>query len=85
MDLISRKAIMAEYCMRYESGEGRSFVDNINRLPSAFEGMTNGDIFFMMFPDLRTIHASTGAIEIANNKCNIMASREWLDSPYKEG
>lgn len=49
------------------------------------EGITNGEVLKALLPDLKVCSADSRVVEYANADINIMASRKWLDSPYKKG
>ena len=75
MDVISREAVdnaMYDYCHSCDVNESQMenyFCD----LPSAFEGMTNGEVMKAVFPDMN----------IQQEK--LWQGEAWWDSPYKGG
>lgn len=59
----------------------RSAIRLIERVPSAFEGMTNGDVLKAIFPDCIDYH---GIIEVKTHlDMGKTFRRSWWDSPYK--
>ena len=91
MDLISREAVdnaMYDYCHSCDVNELQMenyFCD----LPSAFEGMTNGEVFKTIFPNL--VFQKTQD-EDSGKKCVLVWTGEHIlfefdldiwDSPYK--
>lgn len=89
MDLISREAI-ANYVDNMPSElteDGRRMIRGIRvkefiaNCPSAFEGMTNGDVLKAIFPDCIDYH---GIIEVKTHlDMGKTFRRSWWDSPYK--
>lgn len=84
MDLISREELK-DYLEKNISFGGTEkkfrFYDMIDSLPSAFEGMTNGDVLKAIFPDCIDYH---GIIEVKTHlDMGKTFRRSWWDSPYK--
>lgn len=86
MDLISREAVKEQAKASYHVAEsmeqlGNLYEDCINVLPSAFEGMTNGEVLKAIFPDCIDYH---GIIEVKTHlDMGMTFRRSWWDSPYK--
>lgn len=89
MDLISREAV-ENYVDNMPSElteDGRRMIRAINvkefiaDCPSAFEGMTNGDVLKAIFPDCIDYH---GIVEVKTHlDMGKTFRRSWWDSPYK--
>lgn len=94
MDLISREQAIAISKVCYYVAEnmeelGVVYEDSLKAMPSAFEGMTCGEVVENMFPNFTFQKAQDEASE---NKCVLMSDGEHLicdfplifwDSPYK--
>lgn len=100
MDLISREAVAncVDNMPSELTEDGRRMIRGIRikefiaDCPSAFEGMTNGEVIKALFPDSYFLNdfpfevSSMEKIYIDNNKDNkthIMAQEDWWNAPYK--
>ena len=55
--------------------------DDIPSIPSAFEGMTNGEVIRALFPNISVYeHGSTYSV---NNEYNFNST--WWNAPYQKG
>ena len=98
MDLISREAVdnaIYDYCHSCDVNESQ-MENYFCELPSAFEGMTNGEVIKALFPtkeEVRTIGYYKGngndwyvptatAIQI-DSKHSVIIPIEWWNRPYK--
>lgn len=55
--------------------------DDIPSIPSAFEGMTNGEVIQALFPNISIyVHGSTYSV---NNEYNFNST--WWNAPYQKG
>lgn len=53
----------------------------VNSLPSAFDGMTNGEVIQALFPNISVYeHGSTYSV---NNEYNFNST--WWNAPYQKG
>lgn len=61
--------------------------DDIPSIPSAFEGMTNGDVLKTLFPTFKAgeINSDTVILEqlYPLPTCVMQFNRKWWNSPYK--
>ena len=86
MDLISREAVdnaMYDYCHSCDVNESQMenyFCD----LPSAFEGMTNGETLKALFP-IEGIYKDVDFVEVVfkGEIHTTYFTRDFWDSPYK--
>lgn len=96
MDLISKESAKAEMDKLMEIHFDRTVVlgkakDKIESLPSAFEGMTNGEVFQAIFPcDDVLVNGLQDGIVHFSMKSNLDSldclELEWWNAPYqKEG
>ena len=98
MDVISKKdTLQAIYNIHHWSEQANhepesdelcvydNVLSAVYDVPSAFEGMTNGQVIQALFPDGQMISADSGVIEYATVQANIMVSRDFWDSPYQKG
>ena len=84
MDLISRKAVKditihldVDFANSFDPhtlNEVRNLTEN---LPSAFEGMTNGEIIKALFPNVGIVHDLNYLLR------TMQFTDDWWDSPYK--
>lgn len=91
-DLISREAAKEQAKASYHVAEsmeqlGNLYEDCINALPSAFEGMTNGEVIQAMFPNSKTETISFNGIRLyiddeVHTKIADFTYR-WWNAPYK--
>ncbi len=75
MDLISREETMTAFTNEYEL-----YQDDVNlicKIPSAFKGMTYGEVVKAIFPDAVVI------VNDLNGTVRVVFSDEVWDSPYK--
>lgn len=83
MDLISReKAINSVYDGTSYDVLTEECKRHIEEVPSAFEGMTNGEVFLQTYPAAE-IKRNGIIVEVIGNYFNLMTTSEWWDSPYK--
>ena len=89
MDLISREAVLDRIDKYIDKAQSTGTKDDfisfaelgVKALPSAFEGMTNGDVLKAIFPDCIDYH---GIIEVKTHlDMGKTFRRSWWDSPYK--
>lgn len=85
MDLISReKAVRVTIGMRSETGIDEAPYEyaesNLKNLPSAFDGMTNGEVIQALFPNT-PIDTRTYAIWVGHDDMSF--TRAWWNAPYK--
>ena len=85
MDLISREAVdnaMYDYCHACDVNESQMenyFCD----LPSAFEGMTNGEVIKAIFPNAN-YESCTNFMHITSpNICGVTFFWDFWNAPYK--
>lgn len=88
MDLISR-AWLKEAIHNFFNGLTHEVTEEdiqryIDVAPSAFEGMTNGEVIKALFPQIEP-RVSGSTVEISNDKFYILASKEFWNSPYQKG
>lgn len=89
MDLISREAVIEQAKASYHVAEsmeelGNLYEDCINALPSAFEGMTNGEVLKAIFPDIKvTINEFLGSVVIDGAFGRFITTLEWWLDSYK--
>lgn len=92
MDLISREAVKEQAKASYHVAEsmeqlGNLYEDCINALPSAFEGMTFGEVFKSVFANyIGGVYVGKDYVEVAFNDIKAHISyypTEVWDSPYK--
>lgn len=63
---------------------GNLYEDCINALPSAFEGMTNGEVLKAIFPDIKvTINEFLGSVVIDGAFGRFITTLEWWLDSYK--
>ena len=88
MDLISRKLIIEEANERQKNGDyiTKGFIKS---LPSAFEGMTNGDVMKAVFPNASIFenrdnepYPYVDVFLYGESDMNCYR-KTWWDSPYK--
>lgn len=83
MDLISREAVdnaMYDYCHACDVNESQMenyFCD----LPSAFEGMTNGEVIISLYPDLKYTIQNGRVVTTIGVASSF--DLEWWNAPYK--
>lgn len=97
MDLISRDKALADDGLlefhRYDDySKMRKYLKSI---PSAFEGMTNGEVIKALFPEIDThdfgitVHATERVTCCGDKHCRGSISydfwKEWWNAPYKRG
>lgn len=91
MDLISREAVKEQAKASYHVAEsmeqlGNLYEDCINAIPSAFEGMTNGEILKALFPNMK-VHEYTEKVVLQGIGQDFQvwgdAWYAWWNSPYK--
>lgn len=87
MDLISREAVKEQAKASYHVAEsmeqlGNLYEDCINALPSAFEGMTNGEVIQALFPKSVTSIDEDGWVITNIDGCSEFTP-EWWNAPYK--
>ena len=83
-DLISREAVKEQAKASYHVAEsmeqlGNLYEDCINALPSAFDGMTNGEVIKALFPN-ETMFEQT---ETCTYYGNMRFDTSWWNAPYK--
>lgn len=86
MDLISRESAKAEMDKLMEIHFDRMVVlgkakDKIESLPSAFEGMTNGEVIQALFPNEKMYEQT----ETCTYYGNMRFDTEWWNAPYQKG
>ena len=88
MDLISREAVdnaMYDYCHSCDVNESQMenyFCD----LPSAFEGMTNGEVIQALFPNMKTEDTSVESLIGTDiDRGYVVFNRDWWNTPYQKG
>ena len=82
-DLISREAVKEKFpLMECEFGliMNERLHKGIDELPSAFEGMTNGEVIQALFPNT-PIDTRTYAIWVGHDDMSF--TRAWWNAPYK--
>lgn len=83
MDLISREAVIGEMDKRHADGDyiTKGFIKS---LPSAFEGMTYGDVIEALFP-MDRIYKGDHYVEVVFKGAiqKTYFTREFWDSSYK--
>ena len=95
MDLISREAVLDRIDKYIDKAQSTGTIDDFNSfaelgvkaLPSAFEGMTNGEVIQAMFPNFKTETISFNGIRLyiddeAHTKIADFTHR-WWNAPYK--
>lgn len=97
MDLISREAVLDGIDKYIEKAQSTGTKDDfisfaelgVKGLPSAFEGMTNGDVVKAVFPNAKVSMPKEPILPISNvivdydeNHHNFYRW-DWWDSPYK--
>ena len=90
MDLISREALKdyLEINISFGGADKKfKFYDHIDSVPSAFEGMTNGEAIQAMFPNSKTETISFNGIRLyiddeVHTKIADFTHR-WWKAPYK--
>lgn len=86
MDLISREKAIVQLSHNKTGNDDSDVViqhdiATVQCVPSAFEGMTNGDVMKAIFPDCIDYH---GIIEVKTHlDMGKTFRRSWWDSPYK--
>ena len=89
MDLINREAVKEQAKASYHVAEnmeqlGNLYEDCINALPSAFEGMTNGEVIQALFPNADYCGgAHFMHITNVNSIGEVSFPWEWWNAPYK--
>lgn len=89
MNLISRESAKAEINKLMEIHFDRTVVlgkakDKIESLPSAFEGMTNGEVMKAIFPDIEvTINEFLGSVVIDGAFGKFITTLDWWLDSYK--
>lgn len=91
MDLINREAVKEQAKASYHVAEsmeqlGNLYEDCINALPSAFEGMTNGEVIQTLFPNA---NYDSGRLYMhiinVNTIGEIVIPWRWWNAPYQKG
>lgn len=84
MDLISREAVdnaIYDYCHSCDVNESQ--IENyLCELPSAFEGMTNGEVIQALFPKSVTSIEEDDWVITNIDGCSEF-TLEWWNAPYK--
>lgn len=87
MDLISREETMTVFTNEYEL-----YQDDVNlicKIPSAFEGMTNGEVFQAIFPNASVFENQDNEpypyidVFLCGDKDMNCYSKDWWNAPYK--
>lgn len=77
MDLISREDVIniaTSSCLDLDSYDDTDeFCNEVKELPSAFEGMTNGEVVKALFPNVGTSFS------------NVFDLNLWWNAPYQKG
>jgi len=96
MDLISREAVLDGIDKYIEKAQSTGTKDDfisfaelgVKGLPSAFEGMTNGEILKALFPNMK-VYEYTEMVVLNDLGVGVefqiqsMAWNNWWNSPYK--
>ena len=90
MDLISRESVIiiaTSSCLDLDSYDDTdTFCDEINEIPSAFEGMTNGEVIQTLFPNVEVSDTSYRTLVSTDLDGGYVPIRsDWWNAPYKGG
>ena len=97
MDLISREAVLDGIDKYIEKAQSTGTKDDfisfeelvVKALPSAFEGMTNGEVMKAVFPNLFIDFCVCDSVFMHSKEGGHLADlvgrleQDWWDSPYK--
>lgn len=95
MELISRKAVLDGIDKYIEKAQSTGTKDDfisfaelgVKALPSAFEGMTNGEVVKSVFPMaeiIKTTYNGFHVVEVWFGGFLVRFRSEWWNAPYKE-
>ena len=88
MELINRQAVLDGIDKYIEKAQSTGTKDDfisfaelgVKALPSAFEGMTNGEVLKSIFPSAELLLGNSDYLP------NVFSVKEeWWDSPYQKG
>lgn len=86
MDLINREdviTIATSSCLDLDSYDDTDeFCDEVKELPSAFEGMSNGEVIQALFPEVK-VEINGFLVRCVFIEHEFTTLLEWWDAPYK--
>ena len=89
MNLINADKIVAYLDIEYEFEDGCRDIENIEDIPSAFEGMTNGEVIQALFPEARKSefeYTYSECIKLpyhTKHDTGLLFDKDWWNTPYK--
>lgn len=97
MELISRQAVLNGIDKYIEKAQSTGTKDDfisfeelvVKALPSAFEGMTNGEVMKAVFPNaLRSDYIENDMLILYlqdENESEMVVPEDWWNAPYQKG